>query len=599
MPHIPTLPVLPGTFLVNPIDGVVSAGALIDIALALQIPMWPIVDELALAHVAAADVLISEDELLAREEFRRPKVIGKPVHAVWPHATGRAHHHDRVYLAVAEDVFGNVDRREEPLSIARRDAEKSGNLHPEAPVIAGPSPLLIHFDNILRFNYFGVMNVINAPAESGSADRLTLQSTGKPADPMGDMRSGNVPLLLLLMFNAAQATQHSLPPMFEPNMGQAEAGIAFMARAPGYILQFDTGGMSAVSGQTAVRMELRDASPSVRLSGYRPQTGKANYLVGSRDTWIAGVPLYGGVRYEGVYPGIDLVFHSDGKEMEYDLCLSPGANPSAIRLAFRGVEDLHIESGDLILRTAHGEIRHRQPHFYQEKDGRKSEVSGRFVIRGPGEAGFQMGKYDANAPAVIDPVLSYATYLGGSAADQAYAVAVDSAGAAYVVGQTYSGNFPETFSTSQSSGNQNAFIVKLNAAGTAVVYATYFGGSSTNSARGVAVDNAGHAYVTGFTYATNFPATTGGYRSPSLGQADAFVVEFNAAGSGLVYAAMIGGPGNDFATGVAIDSGGSAYISGYTTSVAFPVTLGSVPAVLRRREFRMRLLPSSTQVDPR
>jgi hypothetical protein len=151
-------------------------------------------------------------------------------------------------------------------------------------------------------------------------------------------------------------------------------------------------------------------------------------------------------------------------------------------------------------------------------------------------------------------------------------VAVDSAGAAYVVGETWSVDFPKTFTISNSAGNGDAFIIKLNPSGTGVLYATYFGGSARDSARGVAVDSAGNAYVTGFTNSSNFPATAGGYRSPSLGQADAFVIKVNASGSALVYSALIGGGKSDYATGIAIDPSGSAYIAGYTSSVAFPVT---------------------------
>jgi hypothetical protein len=381
-------------------------------------------------------------------------------------------------------------------------------------------------------------------------------------------------LLLATLAAGAVAYAKPLPLMFEPNMGQAGQGTLFLGRGPGYTIQFDARGIELLSGQSAVRMNLRGASSTVRTRGYEPQAGRANYLLGRQDQWIKDIPLYGGVRYEDVYPGISLVFYSNGGDLEYDFSLAPGAVPSAIRLSFSGMESMRIEGGDLVLKTASGELRHKRPRLYQQKNGRKAEVGGRFVILGPSEAGFEPETYDAATPLVIDPVMAYATFVGGSSSDTAWAVAVDSTGCAYVAGETWPVNFPRTFTISSTTGNQDAFLVKMNQAGTAVLYATYFGGQGRDSARSVAVDAAGNAYVTGFTYSSNFPVTTGAYRSPSLGQGDAFAMKVNAAGSALVYSALLGGSGSDFATGIAVDGAGNAYISGYTSSVAFPVTTG-------------------------
>ena len=361
--------------------------------------------------------------------------------------------------------------------------------------------------------------------------------------------------------------------MFEANLGQAEATAAFLGRGPGYAIHFDGDGISLVRGQDIVRMELKGALPP-RISGVQPQEGRANYFIGKPDQWITDVPLYAGVQYRGVYPGVDLVFYSGAGELEYDFTLAPGASASTINLVFRGIDEMRIDGGDLVLKTGWGELRHRRPRVYQMRNGRRSEIAGRFVIRGPKEAGFETEPYPAGSTLVIDPVMVYGTYIGGTGADSAWAVAADSAGAAYVVGETSSVNFPKTFTISNSSGNGDAFIVKLNPSGTGVLYATYFGGNSRDSARGVAVDSAGNAYITGFTYSPDFPATAGAYRSPSLGQPDAFAIKVNASGSALVYSALIGGAGSDFATSIAIDTSGSAYIAGYTSSVAFPVTSG-------------------------
>ena len=378
-------------------------------------------------------------------------------------------------------------------------------------------------------------------------------------------------LLFLSTLAVAGTRPRTLPMMFEANLGQAAPAVQFVGRGPGYAIHFERDGISLVRGQDIVRMDLQ-GSDSPRISGVQPQEGRANYLIGSADQWITDVPLYAGVQYRGVYPGVDLVFYSSEGELEYDFTLAPGASASDISVAFRGIDEMRIDGGDLVLKTGWGELRHRRPRIYQMRDGLRSEIAGRFVIRGPKEAGFETGPYDAGSTLVIDPVMLYGTYIGGTGADSAWAVAVDSAGAAYVVGETWSVNFPKTFTISTSSGNGDAFIAKLNPSGTGVLYATYFGGGGRDSARGVAVDSAGNAYVTGFTSSSNFPTTNGAYRSQSLGQTDAFVIKVNASGSALVYSALIGGAGLDYATGIAIDASGSTYIAGYTSSVALPVT---------------------------
>jgi len=382
--------------------------------------------------------------------------------------------------------------------------------------------------------------------------------------------------LLVLATAALAATRpQSLPLTFVPNLGQADTNTAFLARGSGLALHFDDAGVSVVHGRDVVRMTFRGANTKPRVAGYQLQKGKANFFIGGQDRWIADVPLYEGVQYTDLYPGVGLVFYNHAGELEYDFSLAPGAQASKISLAFEGIDEMRMEGGDLVLKTGWGELRHRKPRIYQTNNGRRSEIGGRFVIRGPKEAGFETDLYDAGNTLVIDPVMAYSTYLGGTGTDSAWAVAVDSAGSAYVVGETWPVNFPKTFTVSNSSGNGDAFIIKLDPSGTGVVYATYFGGTGRDSARGVTVDSAGNAYVTGFTYSPDFPATAGAYRSPSPGQADAFAIKVNASGSALVYSALIGGAGSDFATGIAIDPSGSAYIAGYTLSVAFPVTSGA------------------------
>ena len=212
--------------------------------------------------------------------------------------------------------------------------------------------------------------------------------------------------------------------MFEANLGQAEPATAFLGRGPGYAIHFDGDGISLVHGQDIVRMNLQGATPP-RISGNQLQEGRANYFIGNPDHWITDVPLYAGVQYRGVYPGVDLVFYGREGELEYDFTLAPGASAANISLAFQGIDEMRIDGGDLVLKTAWGELRHRRPRIYQMRNGRRSEIAGKFVIRGPKEAGFETGPYDAGSTLVIDPVMAYGTYIGGTGTDSAWAVAVD------------------------------------------------------------------------------------------------------------------------------------------------------------------------------
>jgi hypothetical protein len=370
-----------------------------------------------------------------------------------------------------------------------------------------------------------------------------------------------------------QTTRPALPLVFERNTGQTDAAVLFTARGPGYRIFFTSGG-AVLSGQGgAIRMQFEGANPSPEVAGSELLEGTANHLSGDPAGWRTDIPLYNKVVYREVYPGINLVFYGREGQLEYDFLLAPRTSPRDIRLSFDGIESLHLdEQGDLVLSAQGGELRHRRPRLYQERRGRKVEISGEYVILGPREVGFAIGAYDESQPLTIDPVLVYSTYVGGSGSDSAWAIAVDSSGCAYVAGETWGGNFPRTRTIGPAIGNPEAFLVKLNPTGTAILYATYFGGGNRDSARAVAVDTAGNAYVAGFTYSADFPAT---WRTASPGQEDAFVMKLGPTG-GLLYSTLLGAAGSDFATGIALDAAGNAYVSGYTNSVAFPTTAGAV-----------------------
>jgi hypothetical protein len=390
--------------------------------------------------------------------------------------------------------------------------------------------------------------------------------------------------LLVLASWVAVAQSRGAPLMFEPNLGQANTAAAFVAHTPHGAAQFDPSGVTLRRGVDTIRIAFRNANPATRLSGLGPTGGRANYFIGPKANWIGGIPLYRGVRYAEVYPGIDVDFHSPGSspgessgaehggDLEYDFLLAPGAKVSAIRLAFSGIQTTYLDRGDLVLKTSQGEFRHRHPRLYREKNGKRLEIGGGYVLRGRNEVGFEVAPGWADSPLVIDPVVTYSTFMGGGGNTMAWAVAVDSAGCIYLAGETLPVNFGATFQVSDSTSSTDAFLVKMNSAGTAMVYAAYFGGTGRSSARGVAVDSGGNAYITGFAYSTDFPTTAGAYRSSTLGMADVFAMKLNPTGSALVYSALFGGAGNDLATGIAIDSSGNAYISGSTASLAFPIT---------------------------
>jgi len=310
--------------------------------------------------------------------------------------------------------------------------------------------------------------------------------------------------------------------------------------------------------------------------------GKANYFIGSDPAnWRTDVPTYAKVRYKNVYPGIDLIYYGNQRQLEYDFVVSPGADPRRIRLGFHGADKLEVDAqGDLVLHTATGVIRQRKPVIYQEVEGARREIAGGYVLEGARRVGFRVTAYDAHRPLVIDPALFYSTYLGGSDSDEGFAIAVDTAGTAYVTGGTFSIDFPTTqgaFQTTLVGFHGVAFVTKLNSTGSGLVYSTYLGGAIADRGQAIAVDIAGNAYVTGLTFSKDFPTTPVAFQSTPnlLAGNNAFVTKLNPLGSALVYSTYLGGISRDHATGIAVDAAGNAYVTGNTSSVQFPTTPGA------------------------
>ena len=329
-----------------------------------------------------------------------------------------------------------------------------------------------------------------------------------------------------------------LPLGFEPNRGQTGSAVQFLSRGQGYNLFLTGTGttvvlqkpVSAEPTRAVLRLQLAGANPAAQGTALDPLPGASNYFKGSDPRqWQTNVPHYGRVTYRNVYPGIDLSYYGNQRQMEFDFVVRPGSSPAAIQLTFSGTSPLTLSpQGDLVLGTPGGNVLQRAPVIYQLANGVRQPVTGNYVLQSASQAGFTVGSYDASRPLYIDPVLSYSGYLGGSGADNGNALAVDATGSAYIAGSTTSPDFAGTSGGLQSyAGAQDAFITKLDPTGSVLVYSTYLGGSAADEALGIAIDSAGNAYVTGDTASTDFPKANA-YQTSLAGTQNAFIAKINA-----------------------------------------------------------------------
>ena len=338
------------------------------------------------------------------------------------------------------------------------------------------------------------------------------------------------------------------------------------------------------------------------MTGDGRQSAISSYFVGNDPAkWVTGVPNFARVRYQELYPGVDLVFYGNQRQLEYDLVVAPGTDPGVIRMKFDGVDSLRLDSaGNLVLDAGQGEIRQHRPIVYQERDGVRQSVDGRYIIQAHHRVAFEIASYDTRRPLIIDPVLTFATYLGtpgedlfglsATAASATYpAVAVDPQGNVYLTG--FNGGtaaqfppYPAVILTAQGiGGGTQVFVVKMNSAGTALAYSVVFGGGGPDVGGGIAVDTSGNAYVTGFTNSTAFPITASAPQSSLHGPTNAFVAKVNAAGNALAYSTYLGGSGSDWGRAIAVDHSGNAYVTGTALESAgtnFPLVnpISSTPA---------------------
>ena len=395
-----------------------------------------------------------------------------------------------------------------------------------------------------------------------------------------------------------KAAAMSLPLRFEKNVGQVKGAdaddVRYVSRGSAYSLfltsteaVLEVGrrrpGSALGSRPVVVRMRLAGGSPAEALTGMDEMPGKSNYFIGNDPSqWHTGVPNYARVAEKGVYPGIDLVYHGNQGQLEYDFDVAPQADPGRIRLALEGAQGLRVDSqGNLLVKVDGGDLCFRQPVAYQRTNGTERQIPVRYVLKAKNQVEFRLASYDRRQPLVIDPILAYSTYLGGSNIDAGNGIAVAPDGTAFIAGGTFSTDFPTAHALQPNDGGsldfpQDAFVTKINADGSTFAYSTYLGGSSEDVANGIAVDAAGEAFVVGTTFSPNFPYTAGAF--DGLCGADgacgatwniegyivsnAFVSKLNTAGSGLVYSTYFGFYENTEGNAIAVDSAENAYITG-------------------------------------
>ena len=376
-----------------------------------------------------------------------------------------------------------------------------------------------------------------------------------------------------------QASIAATPLAFEQNVGQANAQVDFLARGNGYavglaggnaILAIQDGASSQIVG-----LNIVGKNDSATGMGRDLLQSKTNYLVGGEDQWRTDIANFGAVQYDNVYDGIDVRYYGNQRQLEYDFLVNPGASVTDIQLKFDGVQSTSVaDNGDLVLTLDNSghTISFKAPVAYQDGPNGREAVASHYRINDDGTIGFDVGSYDANRQLVIDPVLSYATYFGGTGADVADGVAVDSAGNFYLTGYTASTGLLGGKPSLLDPGD--VFVAKFSPTGS-LIYSTAIGGSGFEQGTSIAVDASGNAYVTGYTSSIDFP-TASAIKS-SLGlldTQDAFVFKLNAAGSALAYSTYLGGSGStDIGWAIGVDAAGNAYVTG-AASAGFPTTIG-------------------------
>jgi hypothetical protein len=413
----------------------------------------------------------------------------------------------------------------------------------------------------------------------------------------------------------ARSAYNRLPLAFEANTGQAPQAVKFRARGQGYSLLLTDAGAALslkkhvheaeprrdtteprAQNSAALQMILLGAKAADSVEGVDQLPGRTNYFIG-RDParWRTNIANYAKVKYQDVYPGVDLVYYGNQGQLEFDFVVTPHADPNAIGLRFDGARGTRVEraTGELVVDTGSGDLRLHKPVIYQRRvaqpasffDAPNRLVDGRFVLKGRDRVAFEIGSYDPSQALVIDPTLVFSTYLGGTVPtgtmantnDESYGgIAVDSSGNAYVTGDTDCYDFPVAGNAFQPThavinGDSDAFVTKFSADGSTLIYSTFLGGGDEDYAFAIAVDSSGSAYVAGGTNSTDFPTLNPVQAAFAGGPEDGFVTKLSPDGSSLIYSTYLGGSSDDQAYVVTPDENGNAYIGGSTQSTNYPV----------------------------
>lgn len=386
-----------------------------------------------------------------------------------------------------------------------------------------------------------------------------------------------------------------LPVSFELNVGQTDDDIKFICKGRGYHLFLTTTEVIVLlkpsvnktqadvekvhkpeeEKQTiqadVLKFRILGANSQTEVLGLEELQGKTNYFIGKdAEKWYTNVPTYAKVRYNEIYPGIDLVFYDHDGRFKYDFIVKPGGEPEQIVFEITGAIKTELDTmGNLILSTANGRVQLDVPFIYQESDAEKTAMSGGFVLKDNGQVGFQVVAYDPAKPLIIDPTLVYSTYIGGVFSDRGWGITFDTAGNTYVTGMTESFDFPCLNQYEQFIGSWTPFVLKLDPNGN-LLYSTCLGGSNNDEGTGIYVDSSGNAYVTGYTQSNDFPLVNP-LQSQLNGYQDAFVAKLSPAGNALLYSTYLGGSNADTAMAITLDDSGNVYLTGYTNSTDFPV----------------------------
>ncbi len=375
---------------------------------------------------------------------------------------------------------------------------------------------------------------------------------------------------------ALQALRH-VPLSFQQSAVKSGEWVAV---GPRYSATLDgsqvTVRLASRRGASTLRMSFLGSNLNPVSAPREPLPGKVNYFIGSDPSrWVRDVPTYGRIQYQNVYDRTDVVWYGNGEQLEFDFVLHAGADPNRLSVRFDGALKLALEpQGDVRIDLKGGSLALRAPKVYQEIDGSRKQISGRYVLRDSNELAFQLAGYDKSRALVIDPSLVYASYYGTDLTPAS--IAVDSAGNLYMGGST-SAQFQEVVNSIQPAplGTRSGFLTKFDPTGGTVLYSTYIGGSGDDSVQSIAVDASGEVVATGSVSSTDFPVTNAAVQPAAGGNGDAYALKINASGNAFVYSTYLGGSGPDNGTGIAVDSSGDAFVTGSTYSEAFPTTAGA------------------------